>query len=184
MTPENLIHEFYKIGVIKTGEFTLKSGAVSPIYFDLRILISYPILLKKVADELWIKIKDLNSPLLCGVPYAALPIATAISINHHIPMIMRRKEKKEYGTKNKIEGVFKPGQSCLVIEDVVTSGASVLETVDDLHNENLKVTHVVAVLDREEGGFEKLHQQGFILTSLLKKNDILVKLKHATRYFS
>lgn len=77
--------------------------------------------------------------LICGVPYTALPLATSISMDHDVPMVIRRREAKDYGTKQMIEGVYKADDTCLIIEDVVTSGSSVLETVKELKNVNIKV---------------------------------------------
>lgn len=158
MANEPLIHALYQIGCIQFGEFTLKSGQISPIYMNLRKIISYPDVMRMVATAMWEEISKHGSAfeLVCGVPYTALPIATCISLAHNIPMIMRRKEKKDYGTKQSIEGEFKPGQTCLVIEDVITTGGSILETTKDLEEAGLKILDVVALIDREQGGKENL----------------------------
>ena len=127
---QTLIDDFYALGAVKFGSFTLKSGIISPFYVDLRLTISSPHLLKKIGEAIVQKIANKASyELLCGVPYTALPFATVMSLQIGTPMVLKRKEKKEYGTGKRIEGIFSAGQKCLVIEDVITSGQSVLETV-------------------------------------------------------
>lgn len=146
---------------------------MSPIYIDLRVTISYPEVLKAVAEAMWNKISNLQFNLICGVPYTALPIATAISITHDKPMIMRRKEVKDYGTRKAIEGAFKTGQTVLVVEDLVTSGSSVFETIEPLELEGLKVKDVIVLLDREQGGKENLAGKSYNLHSVFNMTKLL-----------
>lgn len=171
MQRAELIQKLYEIGVVKRGNFTLKSGATSSIYLDLRLIVSYPKILQAVANHIWQAIKNVPTELLCGVPYTALPIATCISVQQNIPMLLRRKEPKNYGTKKMIEGVFQPGQSCLIIEDVITTASSVIETMDSLENEGLKVSHIAALIDREQGGREALAKRNCQLNSVFSLRD-------------
>lgn len=173
MNKQELVIQLFDIGAVKFGEFKLKSGIMSPVYFDLRVIVSYPQILKSVSDLMWQEVKDQNFDLLCGVPYTALPIATAISLEYNIPMVMRRKEIKEYGTKKIIEGVFSAGQTVLVIEDLVTSGSSVFETIEPLQFEGLKVQDVIVLLDREQGGKENVINKGKKLFSVFTITELL-----------
>lgn len=174
-----LLLSLYKIGVIKFGHFTLKSGQTSLIYIDLRQIVSYPKILRDVAESLWNKIQDCHTDLLCGVPYTALPIATCISQISQIPMIMRRKEKKAYGTKQQIEGAYQAGQNCLIIEDIVTTGSSVLETAEDLNDVQLKITDVVVFIDREENGKQNLQKHNYQLHAVFTLSEILSSLMNS-----
>ena len=170
--------ESYKLEIIKFGKFTLKSGIESPFYVDLRPLASDPKILKKLAEHLLeILPKDNKQDLICGVPYAALPMATVMSLLSEIPLIMKRKEAKGYGTKKLIEGIYKQGQSCLLVEDVITSGKSLLETIAEVEKEGLKVSDIVVVLDRQQGGKELLEQKGYRVHTLFTITEV-VKILH------
>lgn len=165
MTDKNLSLKLYEIGAIQFGEFLLKNGQKSSIYINLRKIISYPILLQQISNAMHEQLKKApHYQLVCGVPYTALPIATTYSLAFDIPLIMRRKEKKEYGTKQMIEGVYKTGQKTLVIEDVITTGGSILETTHDLEEAGIEVAAVIAVIDREQGGKQKLKEKYNVFT--------------------
>lgn len=120
-----------------------------------------------MAKALWTLSNDTTKvSQICGVPYTALPLATLISVDNEIPMLMKRKETKSYGTKKLIEGTFSSGDNCVIIEDVITSGSSILETVDALKKEHLNVTEAYVIIDREQGGKKNLENHGIKVKSL------------------
>ncbi|MBA5246671.1 orotate phosphoribosyltransferase [Marnyiella aurantia] len=169
--------ECYKLGIIKFGRFTLKSGIESPFYVDLRPLASDPKILKHLANYLLDMLPLDNFDLICGVPYAALPMATAMSLESYIPLIIKRKEAKDYGTKKMIEGIFTQGQNCLLVEDVITSGKSLLETIPEIENEGISVSDIVVVLDRQQGGKELLESKGYRVHTLFTISEVCGMLK-------
>lgn len=164
--------ECYKLGIIKFGRFTLKSGIESPFYVDLRPLASDPKILKNLANYLLDMLPLDNFDLICGVPYAALPMATAMSLESYIPLIIKRKEAKEYGTKKMIEGIYQKGQNCLLVEDVITSGKSLVETIAEIEQEDIKVADIVVVLDREQGGKQLLESKGYRVHTLFNISEV------------
>jgi len=178
---KQLAIRLFEINAYKFGEFKLKSGLLSPVYFDLRVIVSFPDVMDQLADYLldFLNAQDVSYEQVCGVPYTALPIATLISVKAKKPMLIRRQEKKEYGTKKQIEGKFEAGQTCLIIEDVVTSGSSVLETVSDLKKEGLQVTDAIIVVDREQGGKKALKSNNIQMKALFTLSYLLETLSAA-----
>lgn len=170
---EDFLLKAYELGIIKFGTFILKSGIESPFYVDLRPLASSPQLLKTLANHLLELVEKSPFELICGVPYAALPMATTMSLASGTPLIIKRKENKGYGTKRMVEGIYHDGQNCLLVEDVITSGQSLLETIEEVEKEGLKVTDLVVVLDREQGGVQKLKDKGYTVQTLFGINEVI-----------
>lgn len=160
-------------GCIKFGEFTLKSGLKSPIYIDLRQIITYPKLLADIAQAYLPLLSSLQFSRIAGLPYAAIPIATAISLAGDYPMIYPRKEAKAYGTKAEIEGEFHAGETVVVIDDLATTGGSKFEAIEKLTGVGLVVKDVVVLVDRQSGAKESLEQAGHSLHAVLTISDML-----------
>ena len=160
-------------GCIKFGEFTLKSGLTSPIYIDLRRIITYPKLLEQIAAAYLPVLRPLSFVRIAGLPYAAIPIATAISLAGNYPMIYPRKEAKTYGTKAEIEGEYQAGETVVVIDDLATTGGSKFEAIEKLTGAGLVVKDVVVLVDRQSGAKESLAQAGYAMHAVLTINEML-----------
>ena len=160
-------------GCIKFGNFTLKSGLSSPIYIDLRRIISFPKLLAQIGEAYLPLLSNLTFDRLAGLPYAAIPIATAVSLQGDYPMIYPRKEVKTYGTKAEIEGEFHAGETALVIDDLATTGGSKFEAIEKLTAVGLVVKDIVVLVDRQSGAKESLEQAGYSMHAVLTITELL-----------
>jgi len=169
----SLADELLSAGCIKFGEFTLKSGLKSPIYIDLRQIITYPKLLEKIGQAYLPILKDLKFDRIAGLPYAAIPIATAISLAGIYPMIYPRKEAKSYGTKAEIEGEYHAGETAVIIDDLATTGGSKFEAIEKLTGAGLIVKDVVVLVDRQSGAKESLAQAGYSMHAVLTISQLL-----------
>ncbi len=172
--------EFYRLiydaGCVRFGEFTLKSGIKSPVYIDFRVLVANPPLLRKIGEVLGAEAAALGCDLLGAIPYAALPIGVSASLSSNIPLIYSRKEAKTYGTKKLIEGSYSAGDRVLIIDDIVTDGASKIEAIIPFKEAGLKVKDILVIIDREQGGRRLLGEAGYTLHSLGTLSEIVASL--------
>lgn len=168
-------------GCVRFGQFTLKSGLISPIYIDLRRLIGYPSLMAEVASAYLPILAQLTFDRLAAIPYAALPIAAAISLQAGYPWIYPRREAKEYGTKAEIEGEFRAGERVVLIDDLATTGGSKFEGIEKLTQAGLVVKDVVVLIDRQSGAAEALVERGYTLHSVFRLSDLLDEWQRQSR---
>ena len=160
---QQLARDLLESHCIRFGEFTLKSGQKSPIYLDLRRLVSYPAILKRVGQAYAQILRGLECERLAGIPYAALPIATAAAMELNKPLIYPRREVKEYGTKATIEGEYNAGEVVAVLDDLATTGDTKIETIEKLTGVGLRVRDIVVLIDRGQGASELLARAGYTL---------------------
>lgn len=166
-----LIDNIITNGIIKFGSFTLKSGKQSNMYVDFRKVISNPDLLVQISYELTKLLdiditdnKNLKNFVVCGVPMGGIPYGVMVSTITRIPMIMVRKEAKSHGTCNLIEGDYLNKQ-CILIEDVATTGSSVIEVAKQMESEGVIIKKIIIILNR--GGMENIKNAGYNVSSLL-----------------
>lgn len=170
-----LAETLWRLGAVQFGSFTLGRTTVnSPVYINLRLLIGHPTALWRVAQVIWEEIQTLQSmlhppvqpfDLVAGVPFGGLHIASAFSLTAKVPMIYLHPRPDDLG--NDVEGIYHPNQRALIMDDLLAGGGSILETALQLGEAGLLVRDAVVLLDRQQGGRERLRRQGINLVSLL-----------------
>lgn len=172
----SLIDSLKECEAIKFGDFTLASGKKSKYYIDIKKASANPRILKQMAVEISENIKERSivADYVGCVALGGVPIAVAVSLETQLPLIIIRKEAKEYGTKGQIVGDFRKKSTVLMIEDVATTGGSVLKAIRLLRGEGLVVRYVIVVVDREEGAHEALAEEGVEMIPVVRIGELLL----------
>ena len=169
-----------KIGALQFGVFKLTSGKISPYYIDIRIVPSFPDAFQEIRDFYVNFIKEeigvKNFERVAGIPVAGIPFASLIAYNLKKPFLYIRKGVRLHGRQRRIEGVLAPGDRVLLIDDLITTGLSLVKASKAIMAEGGVVSDAVVLLDREEGGREKLEENGIELHALLNMSEIAIKL--------
>jgi orotate phosphoribosyltransferase len=165
------------------GDFVLRSGRRSRYYLDKYRFETRPELLGELGLRIATAARE-HAPdarLLAGPELGAVALAAAASLASGLPFVIVRKTAKQYGTSNRVEGAYEPGEIVCVVEDIVTSGGALLESVDALRAAGLTVRTAVCVVDREEGGVDALGRHGVRLHRLFSASDLLAAVKDAAK---
>ena len=181
-----LAQALFELGGLKFGDFTIgRSTRNSPVYVNPRVLISNPEVLRRVARLIDREVqagmsrkRDPIEPfdLVAGVPFGGLHLSTAYALSTNTPMIYARPPSDAAGSVHNghgIEGRFTPGQRVLLVDDLITTGGSVLETTEILENAGLIVRNAVVLIDREQGAHERLRHKGYDLLSIISLRAML-----------
>lgn len=178
---ENIALTLFEIGAVRFGDFTLHSGRPSPIYFDLRLLVSFPDALRQVATAYRPLLEPLSFDLIAATPLSGLPIATAVSLDLNIPLIYPRGKAKAYGTGRVVEGKWSPDQKVVLLDDVITSGDSLIQAAGQLEEVGLLVEETAVLINRQQGGRETLSSRGYTLHAALTVRSLLTILQEKGR---
>ena len=165
-----------KIGALQFGAFTLTSGKMSSYYIDLRIVPSLPGVFKTITNFFVEAIKNMvgleRIDAIGGIPTAGLTYATAVAYNLEKPLLYVRKEPREHGTKKRVEGLLRPGWRVLVLDDLITTGGSILRASEAIRSEGGVVEDALVLIDRMEGGRERLSASNIQLKALTKITEL------------
>jgi uridine monophosphate synthetase len=177
----DLILQLYDIGCIMFGNFVQASGATFPYYIDLRKIISNPQIFHQILSAYADILKDLSFDRIAGIPYGSLPTATGLALHLNRPMIFPRKEVKAHGTRRLIEGNFHPGETVVVVDDILISGKSAMEGAAKIKSAGLNVHDIVVFMDHEQGVKDRLRENGYRAHAVLTISEITETLYEAGR---
>ncbi len=170
---QELIAALKDCGAIRYGDFTLASGKKSKYYIDIKKASTDPKTLKLIARQAAFRIKQIDVSIIAGVELGGVPLATAVSMETELPLLIVRKAVKDYGTKSRFVGDVKPEDRLVMLEDVTTSGGSVRNAIEVVRETGAKVKYVISVVDRGEGAIENLKEAGTELIPLVSASDLL-----------
>jgi orotate phosphoribosyltransferase len=170
MADKALIDALRDADAVKYGEFELSHGGTSEYYVDKYVFETNPRCLRLVAEAF---AEHVGGATLAGVALGAVPLVAVTSVETGTPYVIVRKETKEYGTGNRIEGGFADGEEVVVLEDIATTGQSAVDAVEALRDAGAVVDRVLVVVDREEGARETLQSHDVAFESLLTAEDLL-----------
>jgi orotate phosphoribosyltransferase len=172
MQNKELVDQLKSCGAIQYGHFVLTSGAVSDYYVDIKKASTNPTVLHTISSYMEPIAKE-NYDIIAGMELGAVPLIVALSLQTKIPFVIVRKQKREHGTGKQIEGVSVAYKKVLIVEDVTTSGGSVVNTIQVLKDNNAIVDTVITVVDRESGAREKIENLNLRFLPLVTVKDIL-----------
>ncbi|MCA9349623.1 orotate phosphoribosyltransferase [Candidatus Saccharibacteria bacterium] len=167
--------------MIKFGDFTLHSGIKSPMYCNLRNFVSYPEFAKQIARHYQTITSELVFDQIGAIPYGAIGVASAFSLEANIPWICARKESKNYGMGKDLIGEFETGQRILIVDDLVTTGGSKLESLVSFESSGLVVEDFAVILDYNRGATKLLEDKGYSLHRMMLVEEVIQILRDQGR---
>jgi orotate phosphoribosyltransferase len=166
----------HKIDALKFGVFKLTSGRASPYYVDLRVLPSFPDAYREICnfygEYITSQVGTKNFDRIAGIPLAGIPFASQIAYNLKKPFLYVRKDTRHHGRQRRVEGILVSGDRVLLVDDLVTTGLNLKKAAEAIRAEGGVVKEAVALLDREEGGKEKLEKSGIKVRTLLRMSQV------------
>ncbi len=178
MSIEELVIKLFRHNCILFGKYRLTSGLISPYYIDLRKVPSYPNLFREVIKAYVEQVSKLEPETIAGIATAGLPIASVIAYKLNLPLLYVRKDVKKHGTSRVVEGVVRRGSRTVVIDDVATTGGSIVAATNELRNLGADVRYAVVLIDREQGAREELRRLGIELKAVMRVTELIEVLRN------